>query len=136
MLNHIHHINFLVKDLNLAVERYQEILGLQEFRFDELAGRAVRTARIKLGDCWLVLVEPQDQTSVPARHLAEHGEGFFLISFGTDDLLTALDRIAQNGGQLDSGGVRTGLDNWQVADLQMAQFFGAQIQLTQDDGEN
>ena len=87
MITHIHHINFIVKDLDSATTQYRKRLNLGEFTYDELAQRAVKTARIKLGDTWLVLVQPLDQDSVPAKFLKENGEGFFLISLGTDCLL-------------------------------------------------
>lgn len=77
MVDCIHHINFLVKDLDTAVERYKVLLGDVELHYGDLEGRGVRTARFRLGESWLVLVQPTTADSVPARHLAQHGEGFF-----------------------------------------------------------
>lgn len=132
MISHIHHINFIVEDLENAVLRYQKTLNLGEFIFDALKKRAVKTARIKLGETWLVLVQPIDKTSIPARFLKEHGEGFFLMSLGTDDLDAQLKIYADNGSPLSVPARRQGLDNWAIADLSVNDYFGAQIQLTQD----
>ena len=132
MISHIHHLNFLVRDLDAAVHSYQTLLGLGEFQFDELPQRKVNTARIRLGQTWLVLVQPTDQDSVPARHLAEHGEGFFLLSLATDDLDETLQKIEQQGGVIDPARRRTGLDGWQIADLEPTQFQGIQLQLTEE----
>ena len=76
----IHHINFLVNDINEGIARYRDLLGIDGFILDELPGRGVITARVALGDQWLVLVQPADHDGIAGRHLAQHGEGFFLIS--------------------------------------------------------
>jgi len=132
VLSHIHHINFLVHDLNEAIQRYKNILGLDEVIIDSLQQRAVKTARFKIGESWLILVQPLDQDSVPAQHLAKHGEGFFLLSFGTDSLEQTGQKILSNGGQIDIDASREGLDGWRINDLNIQQFFGAQLQITED----
>jgi len=91
-----------------------------------LTQRGVRTARVKLGNTWLILVQPLTNDSVPGKHLAKFGEGFFLLSLETDDLESEIVRIEDNGGEL-SGPMRYGLDDWEVQDLSLNQFFGAQM---------
>jgi len=138
MISHIHHINFLVRDLDLAIARYQCLLGDIQFELDELKHRTVKTARVKLGSTWLILVQPLDDNSVPAQHLAKYGEGFFLMSLATTDLPNEKRRIeSEFQTNLDTTidfqtPQRTGLDGWQVIDFPLQQFFGAQLQLTQD----
>jgi len=131
MITGIHHINFLVRDLEAGIERYESTLGIAKFKRDELTQRGVRTARVKLGNTWLILVQPLTNDSVPGKHLAKFGEGFFLLSLETDDLESEIVRIEDNGGEL-SGPMRYGLDDWEVQDLSLNQFFGAQIQLTSE----
>lgn len=131
MISHIHHINFIVKNLDYAVAQYQKKLNLGDFIYANLKLRAVKTARIKLGSTWLVLVQPTDDTSVPARFLREHGEGFFLMSLGTDDLDAQLKHY-EDQHQNKLGIVRReGLESWEIADLPIDDFFGVQVQLTE-----
>lgn len=136
MISHLHHINFIVRDLDAAISRYQEVLGLDNFIIDSLDQRGVKTARVKVGETWLVLVQPLDEDNEPARYLNEFGEGFFLLSFATDDFaphFDQLDKLNHN----KTGSVpykpRQGLENWTVADLPMSAFFGAQLQLTREE---
>lgn len=128
----IHHINFIVKDLNEAINRYQQLFGLGEFIVDELPNRGVKTARVALGEQWLVLVQPVSSTGLPAEHLAEHGEGFFLISYAVDELHKAAQRIVEAGAEMASETPRAGLENWQVWDVESRDTFGAQIQLCEE----
>ena len=94
--------------------------------------RGVKTARVKLGSSWLVLVQPTKSDNPPAEYLDKHGEGVFLISLGTDDLNSQLERWATSSNQTSLPLPRKGLENWTVADLPPDEFFGAQLQLTEE----
>lgn len=133
MISHIHHINFIVRDLTSAVTRYQNSFGLGDFLFDTLQRRNVITARIQIGDTWLVLVQPTDDKGAPAEYLKQHGEGFFLMSLATDDLDAQLELFERTfKSNQSSSTARQGLENWRVSDLPGDAFFGAQLQLTQE----
>ena len=131
-IDRIHHINFLVRDLDAAELRYRQLLGLGPAIRDELPGRHVITARFKLGETWLVLVQPTSEEGEPARHLREHGEGFFLISFGVEDLDAAMQRVREAGGEFTSDQPRAGLEGWRIIDINPADTLGAILQLTED----
>ncbi len=132
MFTHIHHVNLLVQDLESAVTRYHQLLGVGPFDRADLTSRGVRTARFQVGDSWVVLVQPTDPDSVPGRHLAAHGEGLFLLSLGVESLAEATQDIAGRGGRFTSALPRSGLDNWQVIDLDSEQFFGTQLQCCEE----
>ena len=83
MINNVHHINFVVRDLEAAVSSYEQILDRPVDARDSLQDRGVEIARFRLGETWLCLVQPIRPDTVPARHLKEHGEGFFLLSLGS-----------------------------------------------------
>ncbi len=129
MINKIHHINLLVRDLEAAVAQYSRALAVADWEFGELPQRGVKTARFRAGESWVVLVQPTDPEGVPGRYLAEHGEGLFLLSFGVSSLEDALEGLED---QLRSGEPRQGLEGWHIADLSQEAFFGAQLQLTED----
>ena len=130
MLKRVHHINLIVRDLDEAMTRYSEGLGVRDWYFGELDSRGVRTARFRAGDSWIVLVQPTHLEGAPGRYLEQHGEGLFLLSFEVDSLDQAL---AEMDSKLKSGEPRQGLDNWRVADLSMDSFFGAQLQLVEEE---
>lgn len=129
MAHSIHHLNFIVRNLEAAIPVWERILGRPVSRRDELQERGVIAARFRLGDSWLVLVQPTRDDSVPGRFLAAHGEGFFLLSFGVDSLVDELERL---GDAAFSGQVREGADGWQVRDLDPALVGGVQLQFTEE----
>ncbi len=133
VLNCIHHINFIVADIDTAVEAYQSTLGLGPFEYEELPERGVSTARAQVGDAWIILVSPHDEHSVAGRHLKDHGEGFFLMSFGVDNLDQALTALAQLGAAPTGSSARPGILDWRVADLETEDSLGVRFHLTQAD---
>ena len=132
MIRGVHHINFLVRDLDEAVDRYQRLLGVRIDRRDELPGRGVHMARFRAGETWIVLVQPVADGE-PMRYLEEHGEGFFLISYGVDDIAEAVASLRAAGGHTTSDEARTGLDGWRVIDIAADELNGTIVQLCQDD---
>ena len=131
MLTRLHHINFLVKDLDQAVSRYEEILGVVVTQRDVLPDRGVKIARVRLGETWIVLVQPTDTQGIPAKHLERHGEGFFLISYQVEDVLAAGTKVTAAGVAPVNSEHRQGLDDWLVLDLPADDLFGVSTQLVQ-----
>jgi methylmalonyl-CoA/ethylmalonyl-CoA epimerase len=129
-VTHIHHLNFIVRDLEDGIRRFAATLGCSanDFIRDQLTGRNVATARIKLGETWLVLVSPLSDQGVPAEHLRQHGEGFFLLSLGVDDFAPAVAGLQQQGIAMTAEHSRQGLDNWQVWDVDANATLQIQIQ--------
>lgn len=130
-LKKIHHLNFLFEDLEAAVARFESALGLGPFEFDELPGRGVRTARAPIGESWIVLVSPTGEGSLaPIEFLRKHGEGFFLVSFGVDDLDRAIADFESRG--VAVGPVRDGIGGWRVADFPLDETAGVLVQIAED----
>jgi methylmalonyl-CoA/ethylmalonyl-CoA epimerase len=130
----IHHVNFVVHDLEEAMARFEDALGLDPFEVIDYRQRGARVARTRIGESWLVLVSPYDPASVPGRYLAEHGEGFFLMSLGYEDIVQQLGRLEASGVELVDQSPRDGILDWRVADI--GDLHGAKVQITDDTKED
>jgi len=122
----VHHVNFIVRDLEDAIARYEEILDMPVTLRDHLDERGVDTARFRVGETWIVLVQPTRLGTEPARYLEANGEGFFLMSLEVDSLKGEISRL---GKDMFTGGERAGVDDWRVTDLNPERTFGAQLQM-------
>lgn len=131
MIKRIHHINFIVRDLDEAMEQYRKLFGDPVGLPEELPQRGVRLARFKIGETWIVLVQPVNSDGVPAQYLKEHGEGFFLVSCEVDDVKEAAEQASIKGIRVIDRQARQGLDDWWVMDLNSDDLFGVNIQLVQ-----
>ncbi len=126
----IHHINFIVRDLAEATANFERTLGVDPFIVVDHPLRGASAARTRVGECWLVLVCPYDAESVPGRFLAEHGEGFFLLSLGVKDLAQTIEQLSSDGVKCTDTKERAGILDWRVADIGIVH--GALMQLTED----
>lgn len=111
MANAIHHINWLVHDIKASSQQFNQFLQ-QNAEIEYLPGRDVDTARYKLGDAWLVLVAPRASDSTVGRILEKRGEGLFLLSISTFDVLSDQQLM-----QMDPQGKRQGINDWLVWDV-------------------
>ena len=132
-LKSVHHINFIVAELDAAVQAWEDTLGIGPFEYDELPERGVSTARVRVGEVWIVLVSPQRANSIAGRYLEAHGDGFFLMSFGVDNLDQAMVELARRGALPADRTAHAGLLGWQVADLETEDSLGVRFHLTQVD---
>ena len=128
MINGVHHINFVVRDLATAIPVWERVLGRPPAARDALEGRGMISARFDVGGTWLVLVQPTGP-GVPADHLEKYGEGFFLMSLATDSLDAESARL---GSALLQGPQRSGIENWRLQDLDVDQTCGAQLQYVEE----
>lgn len=131
MLEGVHHINFLVTDLETAIGRYRNFFDLESVQIESLPERGVKTARFDVKGVWIVLVQPLDEDSEPMRHLRQYGEGLYLVSFAVDDLDVTTEALKAKGAIDKSAKEREGLQGWRVIDLEPDAVFGALIQLTE-----
>ena len=132
MLKRVHHINFVVHDLEVAVRKYQELFGLENCEYLDHPHRLVKTARFKVGETWIILLQPLDSDSLPGKHLQQYGEGFFLISYEVENLSAAMKNIKDKGGTLLDEQARAGILNWQVADIDPDSTIGTLIQIVEE----
>jgi methylmalonyl-CoA/ethylmalonyl-CoA epimerase len=126
----IHHVNFVVHDLEEAMMRFERVLEVDPFQVVDHRPRGARVARTRVGESWFVLVCPYDPASVPGRYLAKHGEGFFLLSLGYEDIVQQLERLEAGGVAVVDQAPRDGVLDWLVADI--GDLHGAKMQLTQE----
>lgn len=125
MISHIHHINFVVKNLTSSVEYFNQLFQ-QTPHFEALEHRRVTTAKYKIGETFLVLVQPIDSDGIVADILNTRGEGIFLISFATKSIDQCLQEL-----ELEALEHRNGVHGWNICDIADIGLLGAIIQLTQ-----
>ena len=97
VLDRIHHISFVVVDLDEVVDRMERILGVAVTERGCVPGRQAEVAIFKLANASLEFVAPATSDSPLNQYLAECGEGFFHIGFGVSDVDLAYARMKSSG---------------------------------------
>jgi methylmalonyl-CoA epimerase len=96
-LQRFDHVAVAVKDTDLALEYFKGRLGLEVVSTEEIETPHVRLTYLDAGPIFIQLVEPLDDASPIAAHLAEHGEGLHHIAFAADDVPAAAAELADPG---------------------------------------
>ncbi len=129
MIKRIHHIDYVVRDLDQAVSAYEKIFQIhleKKLRFDE---RGVELAWFHLEGIKIILVSPIRLDSPVQKFLDDHGEGFFHIAYEVDDLDAATEHFKGNAVQMVSDQKRPGVEGWDIIDLDLKETFGVFTQL-------
>lgn len=127
----VHHIDVVVRDLDQAEDRYRRVLGIEPLARESLPGRGIDLVRFRVGETWLILVQPTSHDGPVAAFLEEHGEGFFHMAVEFDDLERQARVVSERGIRLVNGEPRIGIDGWKLIDIELDETLGAMIQLVE-----
>lgn len=128
----IHHLDVVVEDLDRAEKRYRTVLGVEPLPRESLPERGIDLVRFRVGESWLILVQPTTADSPIAAFLAEHGEGFFHVAVEVEDIEERARALSSDGVRLTNTEPRIGVDGWKLVDVELDETFGAMIQLVED----
>jgi len=127
----VHHIDVVVRDLDQAEDRYRRVLGIEPLPRESLHGRGIDLVRFRIGETWLILVQPTDEDGPVAIFLREHGEGFFHMAIEVDDIEGEARALKSRGIRLAQEETRIGIDGWKLIDIELDETLGAMIQLVE-----
>jgi methylmalonyl-CoA/ethylmalonyl-CoA epimerase len=96
-LPRLHHVGIAVRDLDEAVDLYQNRLGLTAERIQPPPGSTLQFAIIRLGEVELELLATSVADSTISQFLKRRGPGVHHLALLTHDLRTAQDAAAARG---------------------------------------
>jgi methylmalonyl-CoA/ethylmalonyl-CoA epimerase len=127
----LHHVAFVVADLDAALESQRRI----GFRFSErftLTEQGVEVATLQAGSSWIELIRPLDPEGAIARFLAKRGEGFHHVAYAVADLEAALQALRDSGVRLIDDSPRSGAHGWRIAFVHPEACGGVLTELVQE----
>lgn len=125
------HIGIAVRDLKAALTPYQQALGLEPERVEEVPTESVRTAFFRLGDTLLELLEPLDGSGPIAGSLEKRGEGIHHLAVEVPDIEAAMARARAAGVRLLSEEPRPGAGGSRVCFLHPKDLGGVLLELVE-----
>lgn len=96
-LRRLDHVAVAVADTERALEYFAGRLGLEVSSSEVIEAPHVRLTYLDAGSIFIQLVEPLDDASPIAAHLAEHGEGLHHIAFGVENVPGVAAGLADAG---------------------------------------
>jgi methylmalonyl-CoA/ethylmalonyl-CoA epimerase len=131
MLKRVHHIDYLVRDLDQSIAQYTKAFGIQIENRVQIQG--VDFAYFHIGDVLMALISPIDPNSPLQKQLDEQGESFMHMGCEVDSLDEAVQEMNAKGIRLRNERPRPGLADWRIKliDLVDGETNGPTIQLVE-----
>lgn len=110
MIKKVDHIAIVVKNLDEALQVYENFFGLKPSKVETISQQGVRAAILPVGDgSEIEIMEPIDPQSGVAKFLENKGEGIHHICLEVDDVDKELTALGDKGAQLIDKQGRQGL---------------------------
>lgn len=130
-LESIHHIAYIVRDLDEALPLFEARFGLSVVVREELPDQQVEALALGIGHGQVELIAPTTPDSGAARFLDARGEGLHHVAYAVTELQSELDRLAAEGLELIDTVPRRGLGGHMVAFIHPKTAGGALTELVQ-----
>lgn len=109
MIEKVHHVGVVVRDMDQAMRFYRDTLGLPVRKVETIQEQGVRAALLTLGDCEIELLEPVVPDTGIARYLERKGEGLHHVCFQVGDVERDLLDLKEKGTELIDQQTRIGI---------------------------
>lgn len=117
-ISHIEHIGIAVNSIEEALPFYENVLGFECYKTEEVADQKVKTAFLKVGDTKLELLEPTSPDSTVAKFLETRGPGFHHMAYAVEDgVANALAECGEKSIHTIDAAPRGGADGMSIAFL-------------------
>jgi methylmalonyl-CoA/ethylmalonyl-CoA epimerase len=95
MFQYVHHVHYVVHDLDAMIEYMEKNFGLKPDH-RELSKHNGPEAHYNIGRTQIQFTAPTDPESGQGRHLAKHGPGVYHVAWGVDDIGAIARTLAEH----------------------------------------
>jgi methylmalonyl-CoA/ethylmalonyl-CoA epimerase len=134
MLGRIHHVAYVVADIDAALDRLGATFGLRPVVREVMADQGVEAALCGPAGAAVELIRPLDDDGPIARFLEARGEGLHHVAFEVDDLEAALADLRARGAELIDERPRAGIGGHLVAFVHPRSANGVLTELVEAEG--
>lgn len=130
-VNYIDHVGLAVKDIDAALEFFQQVFDTAPAEVVNVEDQGVRGALIQVGQTRLELLEPLSQDSAVGRFINRHGEGLHHLALNVSDIGGKLKILEAQGLRLVDHEPREGLSG-AIAFVHPSSVFGVLTELVEN----
>ena len=131
-MNKIEHIGIAVKDFNVSINLYENLLGINCYKKEDVSSESVTTAFFKIGESKIELLGATSPESVIAKFIDKKGEGIHHIAFEVSDIFLEIERLKKLGFVFVNDVPKKGADNKLVCFVHPKSANGVLVELTQE----
>jgi methylmalonyl-CoA/ethylmalonyl-CoA epimerase len=131
MVLKIEHLGIAVKNLATSNLVFEQLLGTQQYKIEEVVSEGVRTAFFKVADTKIELLEATNAESPISKFLEKRGEGIHHVAFEVEDIEKAIILAETFGFQVLNKTPKRGADNKLVCFLHPKSTNGVLVEFCQ-----
>jgi len=129
---HIEHVGIAVKNLEESIKYYENVLGLECYKIEEVADQKVKTAFFMVGQTKIELLESTDPEGPIGKFVEKKGEGIHHLAFAVNGIEQALADAEATGVKLIDKTPRKGAEGLSIAFLHPKSTGGVLTELCED----
>jgi len=134
MLVGVHHVAYVVKDMDEAISFWEKAFGLELLRREELEAGGFEMAVFRAGEVNIELMRPMEEGTDLARFVEETGGGLHHVAWAVKDLdQEKADALRTRDIQPVQAGPVTAPTGWRVLNLDPESVLGWRVQLADAD---
>lgn len=115
IVRRISHVAIAVRDLEAQVALYRDVLGFELIARETVEDQQVNVALLRVGESHIELIEPTNDDSPVARHIARQGPGLHHIAYEVDDIAETVEEAKQRNLSLIDQQPRVGAGGARIA---------------------
>ena len=127
----INHLGIATKEINAALNFWEDALGLVNVHTEVVEDQKVRVAMLPLGESRIELLEPTSDDSPISKFLEKRGGGIHHIAVEVDDIEASLKTLKEKGMRLIDETPRIGAEGCLVAFVHPSSANGVLLELVQ-----
>jgi methylmalonyl-CoA/ethylmalonyl-CoA epimerase len=131
LLTQIDHVGIAVEDLDSAVERYRQTLGVEPAHRGRVESQGVEEVLLPVGTSFIQLLGALGPDTPVGRFLERRGAGVHHIGFRVDDVAAAIDQLRGEGVRLIDDTPRPGSRGTTIAFVHPKGMGGVLVELVQ-----
>lgn len=132
----IEHIGIAVKQLDISIPLFEQLLNVPCYKMEEVASEGVNTAFFQTGESKIELLQATREESPIAKFIGKKGEGIHHIAFAVENIEAEMKRLQALGFDLLQETPKPGADNKLVCFLHPKGTNGVLIELCQEKPDN
>lgn len=131
-ITHIEHIGIAVKNLDEAIEFYEDKLGLKCYAIEEVKDQKVKTAFFMVGQTKIELLESTEPDGPIGKFIEKRGEGIHHIAFAVKNIENQLNKLESKEVKLIDTKPRKGAEGLDIAFLNPKSTMGVLMEICEN----
>lgn len=132
MLDKIEHLGIAVKNIDDGIKMYEQLLGGECYKIEEVASEGVKTAFFMIGESKVELLQATHENSPIAKFIEKKGEGIHHVAYAVTGIEDKIKALEAQGFKMIHDMPKPGADGKKIAFLHPKSTKGVLVELCED----